>query len=117
MVGKSTAVMSELRREDYGCPDWCTLDHEVVDRDEDGVLPAPAHITHAGPAFGPEVGGWAVEITQYGAGPTRIYVGPGDEFLDEEVASALADALLLAADWIREHAPMPDPCSANPLRA
>jgi hypothetical protein len=116
-VGKSTAVTTELRRERYGCPDWCTVDHEVADRDEEGVLAAPPYITHAGPAFGPEVGGWAVEITQYGAGPTQIYVGPGDEFLDEEVASALADALLLAADWMREQAPTPQSCALRPPHA
>ena len=114
MVGRSTAVTTDIRRERYGCPDWCTVDHEVADRDEEGVLAVPAHITHAGPAFGPELGGWAVEITRFGDGPTQIYVGPGDEFLDEGVASALSDALVLALDWMREHAPAPQHCGGTP---
>lgn len=97
-------VTNELRRERYGCPDWCHADHESFDRADDGALAPLERIGHAGPEFGPGMNGWAVEVTQLGSETPRVYIAPGDEFLDLEVASELSGSLARCVDWLREQA-------------
>lgn len=97
-------VTTDEHRELYGCPAWCIAEHETFDGADAGAFSSLSHVVHEGPSFGPGVNGWAVEVGQLGDTVPRIYVGPGDEFLDEEAASKLAEALGLAVGWIREQA-------------